>query len=168
MYAARHGVPALAFSGHHGERVAWNKPWPRHSTLYADVAHKLTTTVVAAGKPFLPDGTWLNVNMPKTSSTCDSVEKFKFVLTKIDMSLQMGLSLFQNFGKPDVTVCGNKGNLPLEAWIAKKYEKQCVVTVSVGRAGLPGTAANAGKATQYVVAKKLSGILTCPKDLGRN
>jgi hypothetical protein len=168
MYAARHGVPALAFSGHHGERVAWNKPMPRHSTIYADVAHKLTSAVIAAGKPYLPDGVWLNVNMALTSSKCNSAEKFKFVLTKIDLSANLGLSAFKHPGRPDTVRCGNHGKLPLESWISRKYEKNCVVTVSVGRAGLPGTGVNADKSDQDIVAKKLSGLLVCPKDLGRN
>lgn len=61
------------------------------------------------------------------------MDNFRFVFTKIGFSIQLetGLELLG----PDVEVCGNGRRLPLEDWVMKIHEKECVVSVSVGRAG---------------------------------
>jgi hypothetical protein len=159
MYATRDGVPAVAFSGHEKARAGWDKPVPKHSTVYAELAHKLVETLVQGGKPFLPPRVWLNVNFPNAKGKCTSADEFKFVLTKIDFSVQLETGL--ELSSPDVEVCGNKGRLPLEDWTVKQHEEECVVGVSVGKAG--GAGANAGKEEQRFVAQKLNSILTCLK-----
>lgn len=166
MYAARNGVPAIAFSGHHRERVAWNKPTPWHSLIYADIAQKLVMTLAKSGKPYLPERVWLNVNLPKTSAKCNAVEKFKFVLTKIDLSSQIDKPNLDVFDTPDVDRCGNEGYLPHETLVESAHgENECVVTISVGATGRFGTTTvNAGKAEQKVVMEKLKSILTCLKN----
>jgi hypothetical protein len=157
MYAAKNGVPAVAFSGHEKARVGWDKTVPAHSTVYAELAHKLVQTLVQGGKPFLPPKVWLNVNFPKVQGKCKSADDFRFVLTKIDLSVQLENAL--QFLSPDVEMCGNKGRLPLEDWTVRLHEKECVVGVSVGKAG--GVGANAVKDEQRVVVQKLDSILTC-------
>lgn len=159
MYAAKNGVPALAFSGYEKAIVGWDQPLPYHSGLYAALAHTLVDTLVNGGKPYLPPSVWLNVNFPSVASQCISAEQFKFVLTKMELSLLLPIGT--ELDKPDVELCGNKGRLPLEDWVMRQHAKECVVTVSVGKAGIIGV--NADKQEQKAVAQRLSSVLTCLK-----
>ncbi|KAG4443198.1 hypothetical protein IFR05_001340 [Cadophora sp. M221] len=146
--AIKTGIPAIAFSGRSGSQTAWTAPTPSYSTIYAQLATNLTTTLLNSGKPYLPAGVWLNVNFPKSSSTsCSKASDFKFVLSRIWPAIP--------FVDPaDVETCGDD-RLPLERKVVG--EDGCYASVSVGDEGK----GDADPAAQAVVLKKLSSVLTC-------
>lgn len=144
-----HGTPALAFSGFTATKAAWNTlPPPAAATLYADLAVKLTSAVIASGKPYLPEGVFLSINFPSVSARCSRVEDFKFVLTRINP---------YGFSGPDADHCGGDTRLPTETQVVLD-PRGCYVSVSVADAG-DKTTAPADK--QAVVLGKLGSFLTC-------
>lgn len=152
VYAAKTAkIPAIAFSGQTGDATAWNKPTPLYSKIYADLALNITTTLINAGKPYLPDNTWLNVNFPAVSSTkCNNVNQFKFIFTRINTGL-IGSA-------PDITVCGTTARLPWETDVVALRASDCYVAISPGDANDKTTAA---AAQQQAVYDKLKPILSC-------
>ncbi|KAH7354984.1 survival protein sure-like phosphatase/nucleotidase [Rhexocercosporidium sp. MPI-PUGE-AT-0058] len=146
--AIKTGIPAIAFSGRSGSQTAWTAPTPAYSTIYAQLATNLTTTLLNSGKPYLPEGVWLNVNFPSSSSTsCSEASDVKFVLSRIWPAIP--------FVDPaDVETCGND-RLPLERKVVG--EDRCYASVSVG----DENKLDADSAAQAVVLKKLSTVLTC-------
>ena len=56
--AAKEGVPAIAFSGTTGEKVAWNTPVQDYQTVYADLSTTITQALVNSGSPYLPNDIW--------------------------------------------------------------------------------------------------------------
>ncbi|KAK4184975.1 putative acid phosphatase precursor [Podospora australis] len=140
-------IPAIAFSGLTGGTLAWNTtPVPTRSLVYAQVASKLVDAVVAAGKPYLPEDVFLNVNLPKVEGECTDASKYKFVLSRINLGV---------FSQKDVAQCGSD-RLPMEAVVTGT--KGCYVSVSVGDAN-DKTTASADK--QKIVRDKLQGLFTC-------
>ncbi|CZS89274.1 related to acid phosphatase [Rhynchosporium agropyri] len=146
--AIKRGIPAIAFSGGSGEQTAWTVPTPAYSEIYAQLATNLTTTLLKSGKPYLPEGVWLNVNFAASTSTlCSKASDFKFVLTRIWPAIP--------FVDPvDVETCGSD-RLPQERRVVGGIG--CYVSVSVGNLNK----LDAGAAAQSVALKKLSKILTC-------
>ncbi|KAJ5433630.1 uncharacterized protein N7458_012786 [Penicillium daleae] len=150
-YAAHNaGIPAIAFSGATGSQTAWNASatYPTYSQVYADLALNLTDHLVAAGRPYLPNDIWLNVNFGAVLSECRTAEDFSFVLSRIHVAVPL-------ITPDDVTTCGSS-RLPSE--IAVSLTSGCYASVSVGVAGTKG---DANATMQGVVLKKLSNILTC-------
>lgn len=145
------GVPAIAFSGATGTATPWNTTTPPlYSSIYADLALNVTSTLLSSGSPYLPNNTWLNVNFPSVSTgVCDDVKDFKFVLSRIYDAVAL-------VSGADVSTCGAKGRLPTETKVVGM--QGCYVSVSVGRAN---TKRDAAAADQAVVLKKLGGILSC-------
>ncbi|KAF2020850.1 acid phosphatase precursor [Aaosphaeria arxii CBS 175.79] len=147
VYAAQNGIPAIAFSGVTGYPTAWNKPTPLHSKIYAELALKVTSTILESGPPYLPPETWLNVNFGKVSEAkCNSADKFTYVLTRIHWGF---LSDY------DVEWCGTR-RLPLESDI--RDNNDCYVTISIGDA-TDKTTIDAARQAQ--VLPKLQNILSC-------
>lgn len=148
-YAAHTGVPAIAFSGASGSPTAWNASRPHYSDVYADLATNLTNQVVAAGKPYLPRDTWLNVNFGTVSdSKCTNPADFSFVMSRIHIA-------FPFITPDDVTTCGGS-RLPTELEVSLK--SGCYASISVGMAGSKG---DANATLQEIVLKKLGNLLTC-------
>ncbi|KAG4424649.1 hypothetical protein IFR04_002182 [Cadophora malorum] len=146
--AIKTGIPAIAFSGRSGSQTAWTAPTPGYSIVYAQLAANLTATILNSGKPYLPEGIWLNVNFPASSSTsCSSVSDFKFVLSRIFPAIPF-------FEPDDVETCGDD-RLPLERKVVG--EDGCYVSISVG----DSNKLDADAAAQEVVLKKLGELLTC-------
>ncbi|KAH7026674.1 5'/3'-nucleotidase sure family protein [Microdochium trichocladiopsis] len=145
-----HGVPALAFSGLTATHNRWDvSPVPLESTLYAQLATKLTNAVIASGTPYLPEGVFLSTNFPKVSSSrCSKVDDFKFVLTRINPF---------GFSGPDAPHCGGDTSLPTETEVVLN-PTGCFVSVSVADAS-DKTTAPADK--QAVVIEKLGDFFTC-------
>lgn len=140
------GIPAIAFSGDTEGRLPWNtQPVPARSTIYAELATTLTNAVIAAGTPYLPEGVWLNVNLPQITEECDDASKFSYVLSRINPGF---------VSEPDVETCGSD-RLPTEADV---IGAGCFVSVSVGDAA-DKTTADAER--QAVVLEKLSDLLVC-------
>lgn len=147
VYAAKEGIPAIAFSGASTGTLPWDVvPTPRRSLVYAELATNLTNAVIASGKPYLPEDVWLNVNFPEITESCSNPRQFKWVLSRINVGL---------FSAPDVQHCGST-RLPSELDIFSR--KGCLVSVSVGDANDKSTA-SADK--QAIVLKKLGGMLSC-------
>jgi len=144
-----HGVPALAFSGLTSTHAQWDvSPVPAESTLYAQLAMKLTSAVIAAGTPYLPDGVFLSTNFPAISDRCSKVEDFKFVLTRINP---------HGFSGPDAPNCGGDTSLPTETEVVLN-PFNCYVSVSIADAN-DKTTAPADK--QALVIEKLGSFFTC-------
>ncbi|KAL8683940.1 MAG: hypothetical protein Q9186_000151 [Xanthomendoza sp. 1 TL-2023] len=148
--AAKLGIPALAFSGTTGSQTAWTAaPIPQYVSTYATLSTNITSTLIAAGKPFLPANIWLNVNFPASSATaCASPSNFKFVLSRINEAGLLGTAA-------DVRTCGGT-RLPTERKVVGT--SGCFASVSVGRADTKG---DASAADQAVVLRKLGAILSC-------
>lgn len=140
------GIPGIAFSGTSGSSTAWNDTTPDYSRLYADLAVNLTNALLASGRPYLPNGTYLNVNFPSAGSgtKCTDVADFKFVLSRIRSS-----------GGSTVSACNND-TLPTETSVVGT--DGCYVSVSVGNAT---TKNDATADDQAAVEKKLGSILSC-------
>jgi 5'/3'-nucleotidase SurE len=147
VYAAQHGIPSIAFSGRSGDPTAWNQPTPVYSKVYADLALKITNTILASSKPYLPAHVFLNVNFPTVSSTqCNDASKFKFVLTRVNSGL---------LSARDVEWCGTD-RLPWE--VTTIFRSDCWATISVGDANDKTTA---DAIAQAQVLPKLQPILSC-------
>ncbi|KAG8526391.1 uncharacterized protein KY384_000385 [Bacidia gigantensis] len=147
--AVKEGIPAIAFSGTTGDKIAWNVPAPPYVGIYADLATNVTDTLLASSKPYLPTNVWLNVNFGAVGdTTCTQAADFRFVLTRIGTAVPV-------FTPDDVETCGKK-RLPREEDVVKMAG--CYASVSVGKAD---SKADAGAAEQGVVLGKLGGLLTC-------
>ncbi|KAF5855791.1 hypothetical protein ETB97_008433 [Aspergillus alliaceus] len=149
-YAAHEaGIPAIAFSGGSGSPTAWDDPTPDYAKLYAELATKVVGAVVAAGKPYLPEGVFLNVNFPKVNDgKCNKADDFKFVLSRIYDAVPLVSS-------KDVETCNNDERLPTETKVTRAG---CYVSISVGKAS---NKRDAKAAQQGEVLKKLGDFLTC-------
>ncbi|RAK96054.1 5'/3'-nucleotidase SurE [Aspergillus ibericus CBS 121593] len=149
-YAAKQGIPAIAFSGSTGSQTAWNVSVPTYSTVYAELSTKLADALVASGTPYLPDDIWLNVNFGAVSdSSCTSADDFKFVLSRIFTAIPL-------ISGDDVETCDNDKRLPTETKVVDS--DGCYASVSVGTAS---DKLDANSTIQGVVLEKLSGLLTC-------
>ncbi|EFQ36008.1 5'/3'-nucleotidase SurE [Colletotrichum graminicola] len=149
-YAAhKKGIPAIAFSGLTNDRFAWDTvPEPISSAVYAELSSRLVTKIVDAGAPYLPDNTWINVNMPAVTATeCNDPDQFKWVLSRINPNILPDV---------DVTTCGNNGKLPDDVTVVDT--PGCYISLSVGEATFKTTA---NKAQQQIVVDKLGDFLTC-------
>ncbi|OTB05367.1 hypothetical protein M426DRAFT_319907 [Hypoxylon sp. CI-4A] len=141
------GIPALAFSGASDGTLAFDTdPVPARSTVYAELATKLTNAVLDAGAPYLPEDVFLNVNFPKVEDDCTDPANFKWVLSRINPG---------TFSDPDVETCGSD-RLPTETSVIDAGG--CQISVSVGDS-TDKTTAPAEK--QAVVLQKLGSLLTC-------
>lgn len=147
-YAAKDGIPAIAFSGASGSQTSWDSERPHYSDVYADLATNVTNQVVAAGKPYLPDDIWLNVNFGKVSDECASPADFSFVLSRIHIAVPL-------ITPDDVTTCGDS-RLPSELKVS--LASGCYASVSVG---IAASKRDADAEMQGVVLKKLGNLLTC-------
>lgn len=147
--AAMENIPAIAFSGDSEGRLPWNtEPVPNRSLVYAELATILTNEIIKSGKPYLPEGVFLNVNFPNVKGKCQSASDFKFVMSRINPA-------FPLFSKKDVDWCGSK-RLPTE-WNVLKHG-HCQISVSVGDM-TDLTTASAKQ--QKVVLESLKDILHC-------
>ncbi|KAL8925942.1 MAG: hypothetical protein Q9208_003255 [Pyrenodesmia sp. 3 TL-2023] len=147
-------IPSIAFSGTSGSPTAYTTaPIPHYAYIYTTLATKLTTTLLNSGKPYLPWGTFLNVNFPAVSTDrCSSAGDFVFVLSRLNT---MGFGV-----QPDAYTCGER-SLPTESEVVGN-DGGCYVSVSLGSS--TQTRDEPGFVQEDVV-KRLSGLLGClPKD----
>lgn len=146
--ASIEGIPAIAFSGTTGSQVAWTTATETYQSVYANLSTNVTQTLLASGKPYLPDGLWLNVNYPaSTTSSCSSAADFRFVLSRINSATI--------FTADDVETCGSS-RLPTETSVVGTAG--CYASISVGVASNKG---DADATEQAVVLSKLQSILSC-------
>ncbi|KAF7297219.1 SurE domain-containing protein [Mycena indigotica] len=150
--AALAGVPAVAFSAASGGQVSFNilndptAPEAQAAKLYSALTVKFLDTLLASSGPILPAGTAISVNYPALSNACNSVDSFKFVLTR----------LYWNPLRTDVTTCGSS-HLPDEMTVVNNNGR-CQISVSAIN---PSTKLDASAEAQAAVLKRLSPILTC-------
>ncbi|TWU78634.1 hypothetical protein ED733_005333 [Metarhizium rileyi] len=148
-YAAHEaGIPAIAFSGANTKSYSWNTPASLESAVFADIAANITQTIIDAGKPYLPKGVYLNVNMPRVAAggRCSKASDVKYILSRITMGL---------LSDPDVDWCG-KSRLPTEFGV--QMRAQCSVSISVGHAS---DKMSTDATSQRVVLDKLRPLLSC-------
>ncbi|CAN8104635.1 unnamed protein product [Discula destructiva] len=146
--ASLEGVPGIAFSGDSGSQVAWTTSTQIYQTVYADLSTQVTQTLLASGKPYLPDGIWLNVNYPAIgTNSCNSAKQFKFVLSRINSA--------SSSTAPDIRTCGST-RLPTESSVIDT--NGCYASISVGIATNKG---DARSSDQAIVLSKLRSILSC-------
>lgn len=144
--AVKEGIPAIALSGSTGSQTSYTAAPSTYEAVYADLSLNVTQTLLAAGTPYLPSGTFLNVNFGSVGTTsCTSASDFKFVLSRI----------YESTGG-DVVTCKNGGKLPKESTVIGT--SGCWASISVGVAS---TKEDADEADQAVVLGKLKGILSC-------
>lgn len=144
--AVKEGIPAIAFSGRSGSAISYTEPTPLYAQIYADLATNITMTIIDSGKPYLPDGVWLNVNFPDVNdNTCNDVSEFRFVLSRINPGF---------LSPDDVETCGSD-RLPTERAVV---DAGCYVSISPGDAD-DKTTVDAER--QAVVLEKLRGLLSC-------
>ena len=146
--AAKEGIPAIAFSGSTGSQTAYTAKPQTYNTVYTALSTNVTQTLLATAKPYLPANTWLNVNFPSvSSSTCSSVSKFKFILSRINSASGSTPS--------DVNHCGST-RLPTETAVVGT--SGCYASISVGVAS---TKADASATSQAAALAKLQKIISC-------
>lgn len=157
-YAAHEaGIPAIAFSGLSnsslgllGGNAAWNAdPAPESSAVFAELALNLTSRIIESGAPYLPNDTYLNVNMAAAVGECADPAAYKWVLTRINPSTPL-------LSSDDVQLCG-RDKLPQETEVVHS-SGACYVSVSVGDCSDKTTAA---ADVQQAVVDKIGDMLTC-------
>ncbi|KAF2749522.1 5'/3'-nucleotidase sure [Sporormia fimetaria CBS 119925] len=140
MWVVKHAnIPAIAFSGAKHHSV---------SRTNADLSLKIINQLLASGKPYLPDGVWLNVNFPHGARQC-SPDEYKFILTRVSPN-------HSSTWGPDVEWCDNNGSLPSEKMVANL--ERCYVAIGVGNARYVTTS---DAARQEMVLGKLAPALSC-------
>ena len=147
--AVEMGVPAIAFSGGIVDGNPWNAPVPMHSRVYAQLATKVTETLLNSGAPYLPEGTLLNVNFPDPYfGKCHNIHQFRFALTR-------SVKHYPWVGD-DVETCG-KNVLPVDSDVVNRKD-HCYVSISVVKASDMHTAEAEQQAD---VIERLGSILEC-------
>lgn len=142
----KEGIPAIAFSGTTGTQISYTEDTPLYAQVYADLSTNITMALIDSGKPYLPDGIWLNVNFPAVSdNTCSKVSDFRFVLSRINIGF---------LSPADVETCGDT-RLPTERHVVSS--DGCYVSISPG--DVDKLTADAD--VQAVVLKKLGHMLSC-------
>ncbi|KAF5347262.1 hypothetical protein D9756_009888 [Leucocoprinus leucothites] len=159
--AAIEGIPSFAFSGASGSSVSYttltsdpNGSSTVSANVYSSLILKFLSTYLSGGSatPIVPSGFTININFSLTGSCGNSVNKFKWIATR----------LVRSTSGVDTTRCGTN-NLPDETTVSILGDilgsiSGCVATVSVIDAN---TKADAPAAAQKAVFDRLDSILTC-------
>jgi 5'-nucleotidase len=141
------GIPSVAFSAATGSQVSYTTlAAGGYQYIYADAAVRLVNALVAAGAPYLPSGTALNVNFPAAGAgtACTSAASFKFVLSRV----------YSTSGAT-VATC-SASTLPTESSVVAR--SGCYASVSVFDAS---TKKDTSAANQATVLGKLGSFLSC-------
>lgn len=150
--AVRSNIPAVAFSVASTATAPWDadprsRTMPAKSRVYAELARNLTEKLIASGKPYLPEGVFLNVNIREATDKCADASRYKWILTRITPGLT---------SPPDVKWCGSR-RLPTETDVILK-RSGCYVAVSIGDASDKTTV---NDKRQGVVLEKIRDMLSC-------
>ncbi|KAG8901692.1 hypothetical protein FRB99_005164 [Tulasnella sp. 403] len=138
--AAAAGIPGIAFSAANDTRHSFADNVPGDAShIYSALSIKLVNTLVASGKPYLPPGVALNVNLPLPTDQCNDASKFSFAMTKIS-PLAAG------------TKCNDVGIATED----DSANRACVVTISAMKNKL-----DVSTTVQAQVQAKLGSILSC-------
>jgi hypothetical protein len=135
-WAARQGIPGIAVSGLEARFLAWNSPdLPKQYEVYAELIEKLVDTLEASGLPLLPDGAWLNVNIPRSRERCAKADDYSWILTRMSEQEEPYLPPSGGSGEAeDADVDGLEDcdlqKLPKEQEVLESGN--CRITVSIG------------------------------------
>jgi 5'-nucleotidase len=141
---AKAGIASVAFSGTTGSQRSYTTlAAGDYSFIYADASVRFANALVAAGAPYVPSGSFLNVNYPTAGAgtRCTSGASVKFVLAKVSST--------------KLAVCG-ASSLPTESTVLGT-SSGCYASVSV----LTTSKAEASAATYQAVGTKLASFLSC-------
>ncbi|KAF1915621.1 hypothetical protein BDU57DRAFT_577407 [Ampelomyces quisqualis] len=124
---AKDGHPIISFAGPTGSHFNPDRPNEHRewSKIYAQLAKHITETVIKSRKPYLPEGTYLNVNFPYidfVNQRCSNVRDFKFILTSHFRGDSGVLSYMH---------CGQWG-FPFETEVVDR-DDGCYVAITLGR-----------------------------------
>jgi hypothetical protein len=151
--AAKAGIPAIAFSGSSGSPHSYSELQAGdYSFVYAGAALRLTQALLAAGPPYLPANTILNVNFPNAGpgTDCETVASVKFVLSRVYDAL--GLPI-------DAKSCGSK-SLPSETKVVGTAG--CYASVSLLKTyETSWIKLDASNSEQQQVLNKIGSFLSC-------
>ncbi|KAG8981091.1 hypothetical protein FRC05_003991 [Tulasnella sp. 425] len=141
-YAAKQGVPAIAFSGGDSGNRPWTALQPGDvSHLYSQLAMTITNQVTSSAS-FLPSQVSLNVNFPKPSANCSNAADYKYVFTTI-------------YPSSTAIKCTESVKTPAEADVIASGA--CLVSISA----MGSDKLDVDPATQTTVFNKLKPILSC-------
>lgn len=159
----KHGIPTIAFSAVHPEREDfndWLPDWKKAEhghIVFTELANRVVEEIIGSGKPYLPDGVYLNVNFPKIREQCQTADKFRFIITRVHMKLP---------SHRDELWCGKKkllSELDILDYNDAFFGMPCTVTITPVDARDRTTVNQHWK--QRVVMDKLMGIVECPHKL---
>lgn len=151
------GVPSVAFSAS-GSSISQSSyttltssPTSAdtvNSLLYASLTTKFVNVLLSSSaSPLVPTGTILNVNYPTISSSCNTLDDFQFVFSRVAT----------DSGATDVETCGSN-HLPTET---KVVGSGCFVSVSVLNATVTSKK-DVDAATQALALNSLQALpFTC-------
>ena len=140
-------LPAIAFSGDDKVGGRWDEP-TETSLMYAKLSTFITQEIIDSGVPYLPDGVFLNVNLPDVED-CWDISDYKFVLSRINEAYF--------WSKDDLDWCGSN-TLPWEVTVA---DRKCHVSISPGDGYSWWKTTENNITKQEIVRDKLRGILSC-------
>ncbi|KAG8944408.1 hypothetical protein FRC04_001988 [Tulasnella sp. 424] len=151
-YAAKQGVPAIAFSGGDSGNRPWTALQPGDvSHFYSQLAMTITNQVTSGSAPFLPNKVSLNVNFPNSSANCSTPADIKYVFTTI-YPQPLTQAIQCNYS---VNGTAKSVKTPAEADVIASGA--CLVSISA----MGSDKLDVDPATQTTVFKKLKPILSC-------
>ncbi|KAK6221527.1 hypothetical protein LQW54_001299 [Pestalotiopsis sp. IQ-011] len=149
LAANKYRIPAITFAWPGLGIMKWDpdRPIPPRMKTYLDLAQNLTELVVAGGRPFLPENTFLNVNFPPLGAPCNGTRAIQYVLTRRDLDDQGYHVYFDH--------C-NTRRLPTDRELYQHLG--CYASISVLSATHSKTA---GASVLKIMRDRLSPLLTC-------
>lgn len=150
LAANKYHTPAIAFAWPGMGTMKWepDKPVPPRMKMYQELAQNLTELVVAGGRPFLPDNTFLNVNFPPLGAPCNDTRAMQYVLTRRDLDDQGYHVYFDH--------CGTR-RLPTDRELYQ-HLGGCYASITVMTATHSKTAS---EGILRIMREKLNPLLTC-------
>lgn len=156
-----YGIPAIAFSAPHAKPVdEYLQDWETMDHIhpvYAQLANRVVEEVIGSGKPYLPEGVYLNVNFPLIREECQTPDKFRFIITRVHMKVP---------SSRDEPWCGKKqllSEVDILDYHKILFGMPCTVTITPVDAKDRSTINQHWK--QRVVMEKLMDLVECPTKL---
>ena len=119
-----HGIPCILLASGSTKRQAWDDPdVGREVLIYTNRSVTLIGRIVESGKPYLPYGMMLSVNLPVIGgdTLCTAADNQSYVLTRVT---------YPHTDKIDIEFCGRQ-TLPVEYEVSgPKNKETCFISVS--------------------------------------
>lgn len=137
---------------------------PIWSEVYAEAAGWFTKELIKTQRPWLPNGTYLNINFPRIDNDtdpCANRDNWRWVFTREIKPAENTL--------PDMPTCGHK-YLPLAQYLIRRKERvsaadfdTCYATVSLLGPKLPDFSHTIAEAPQQgEMYQKIGHFMSCP------